>query len=124
MMGEQSQPTTVAILIATAIVSGLTGYFAGQGSFLGLFSGPSTRRPSFGSESGSDEPESEEQDGDEQLSSFDNDSGECKLVLVVRTDLGMTKGELRIIRILMRNKQIDPINIVALYRAISALFLT
>ncbi|KAI9666972.1 MAG: hypothetical protein M1831_001477 [Alyxoria varia] len=92
-MGDQSQPTTVAIVIATAIVSGLTGYFAAQGFALGLFSGLSTRRrPSSSSDSASDESKEEEED--EELSSFENDNGECKLVLVVRTDLGMTKGKI------------------------------
>ncbi|KAL4891094.1 peptidyl-tRNA hydrolase PTH2-domain-containing protein [Aspergillus ambiguus] len=101
-------PSTTAYVVATAIIAGVTGYFLGQGSSLGLFSvkekegwpnsyNVKVRRDSSDEES--DEEEEEESDSEEEgdggeLASFDNNNEEVKLVLVVRTDLGMTKGKI------------------------------
>lgn len=105
-------PTTAACVIATAIVAGVTGYFIGQGASLGLFSSSSSSSkqnkhaapkitPHDGDASDEEEEEYDESgsesesdaDGGE-LASFKDNSEEVKLVLVVRTDLGMTKGKI------------------------------
>lgn len=98
---DRLPPTTTAYVIATAILAGVTGYFIGQGSSLGLFSKERKSWPnsynvqvhgdSSEEESGSEEDEEEEGDGSE-LSKFNDNTDDVKLVLVVRTDLGMTKG--------------------------------
>ena len=49
------------------------------------------REPGEGDDSEEEEDEEEEQQGGE-LSTFPENKEECKLVLVVRTDLGMGKG--------------------------------
>lgn len=82
-------PSTTSIAIATAIISLLFGYFLGQGSSLGLFTSSSLPAPASPPPSGSDSD-----DEDLPLSSFPSDRDEHKLVLVVRTDLGMTKGKI------------------------------
>lgn len=105
-MADRSVPTTAAIAVATAIIAALGGFFLGQASSLGMFSGG--RRPAGRDKTGrlvedtssdeedmaKDESEDEEVDEDEEqeLSAFAESNEECKLVLVVRTDLGMTKG--------------------------------
>lgn len=96
---DKAGPTTTAIAVATCILAALGGYFIGQASSAGLFkssqrrvkSGSAEKDADSGSESGSEpEPEDEVQD---DLKGFETDHDECKLVLVVRTDLGMTKGK-------------------------------
>lgn len=104
---DRIQPTTTAYVIATAIVAGVTGYFIGQGASLGLFKEKQgwpngydvkVHKDSSDEEdedSDSEEDESEEEEGNgEELANFKDDTDEVKLVLVVRTDLGMTKGML------------------------------
>lgn len=98
-------PTTASYIFATAIIAGVVGYFAGQGASLGLFSSaPATARRSRSKratketekkenlESEEDEDSEEEGDGAE-LATFEGNNDEVKLVLVVRTDLGMGKGK-------------------------------
>lgn len=104
---ERAAPSTTAYVVATAIIAGITGYFIGQGSSLGLFSNKEkegwpnsynvkVHRDSSDEELEDEEEEEEEDSEDEgdgsELASFDNTAEEVKLVLVVRTDLGMTKG--------------------------------
>ena len=103
---ERLPPTTTAYVIATAILAGVTGYFIGQGSSLGLFrskerkSWPNSynvkvHRGSSDEEASDEESDSEEEEeeGDgSELAAFKDNKDEVKLVLVVRTDLGMTKG--------------------------------
>lgn len=118
---NRDPPTTLAYCIATAILAGLSGYFVGQASNLGLFSTQTRQRSSSSvtnvnaSTASTDttaipakveEAEDSESDDEEDLEDFGVEDGqdlqgfedarneECKLVLVVRTDLGMTKGEL------------------------------
>lgn len=102
---DRGPPSAAAIAIGTAIVAGVTGYFIGQASSIGLFSSPSTQ--SAGARR-RDEAETSDDDLGDQLSGEDDDDDElqdlgelktfpgsqeeCKLVLVVRTDLGMGKG--------------------------------
>jgi PTH2 family peptidyl-tRNA hydrolase len=100
---DRIPPTTTAYVIATAIVAGVTGYFIGQGASLGLFKEKQgwpngydvkVHKDSSDEEGDSEEEESDEEDegNGEELASFKDNTDEVKLVLVVRTDLGMTKG--------------------------------
>lgn len=101
---DRLPPTTTAYVIATAIIAGVTGYFIGQGASLGLFkeeqgwpNGYDVKvHKDSSDEEGedSDEEESDEEDegNGEELASFKDNADEVKLVLVIRTDLGMTKG--------------------------------
>lgn len=92
-VSSQNPPTTGAIAIATAIIAGLSGYFLGQASSLGLFATSSQRAGSV-KLSNSEESSDEEDEVHEavEIKSFPDSKEECKLILVVRTDLGMTKG--------------------------------
>ncbi|KAL1958156.1 hypothetical protein VTO42DRAFT_5011 [Malbranchea cinnamomea] len=101
---ERPPPTTTAIVIATAILAGVAGYFIGQGASIGIFGSSGTVSRSRGGkqdvkgrddddewESGSEE----EQEGDGgDLATFEGNTDDVKLVLVVRTDLGMGKGKI------------------------------
>jgi PTH2 family peptidyl-tRNA hydrolase len=99
-MQEPAQPSTANIAIASAIVAGVTGYMLGQAKSLGLFGGSPIFVPAEGEEKkadNSDESSGEEEEDDEEEddsvpADFKGNQEECKLVLVVRTDLGMTKG--------------------------------
>jgi PTH2 family peptidyl-tRNA hydrolase len=98
-------------------LAGVAGFFIGQGSWLGLFSRPvffSSSKPrkswpnsydvkvhADSSDNGSGgegedaeaDDSGEDDDGDGELATFEGNTDEVKLVLVVRTDLGMGKGE-------------------------------
>jgi len=97
---ERPQPSVWAVAFATAIISGLAGYFLGQASSIGVFANQPSSSSSAAQPGAKDqddtEPDESEEDGDEdddqEIKSFANYNEECKLVLVVRTDLGMTKG--------------------------------
>ena len=102
---DRPPPSTAAYVVATAILAGITGYFIGQGSSLGLFSTkekegwPNSYNVKVHRDSSDEEYESEEEEEDSEdegdgteLGNFDESAEEVKLVLVVRTDLGMTKG--------------------------------
>ncbi|KAK1809390.1 hypothetical protein LTR12_016247 [Friedmanniomyces endolithicus] len=100
---DRGPPSTASIALATAIVSGLVGYYFAQARSIGLF-GSTTTRPAAGaateesdvsdaeSASHSDEDDNVQDLG--ELKSFADSAEECKLVLVVRTDLGMGKGKI------------------------------
>lgn len=103
-MADRPTPSTTAVAIASALVAGVIGFFIGQGSSLGLFESggsPSTARKSWPNsydvkvhaDSSDEEGSEEELVGD--LSDFSDNTEEVKLVLVVRTDLGMGKGTRR-----------------------------
>lgn len=104
---DRGPPSAAAIAIGTAIVAGLTGYFIGQASSIGLFGRNDTRAPkarlsgregqakpdASETESSDDDDAAEEDDEDDvqdlgELQTFPGNSEECKLVLVVRSDLG------------------------------------
>lgn len=102
---ERLPPSTAAYVFAAALLAGVTGYFVGQGSSLRLFSSEGEGWPNNydvkvhkDSSDEEDEEEEEEEDSDEgeenELASFAGNTDEVKLVLVIRTDLGMTKGML------------------------------
>jgi len=99
---DRGPPSTASIALATAIVSGLAGYYFAQARSIGLFRSVTTR-PAAGAaakESDVSDAESAAHSDDEddnvqdlgELKSFADSAEECKLVLVVRTDLGMGKG--------------------------------
>jgi peptidyl-tRNA hydrolase len=106
---ERVPPTTASYVIASAILAGVLGFFIGQGASLGLFSSATAKSSSEqrkassegdkaqGKEDSSSEEdwenESDEEDGGE-LATFAGNNDEVKLVLVVRTDLGMGKGKI------------------------------
>ncbi|KAJ5702056.1 peptidyl-tRNA hydrolase 2 [Penicillium malachiteum] len=102
---DRLPPTTTAYVIATAILAGVTGYFIGQGSSLNLFKEkqgwPNGYDVKVHRDSSDEEfeEESEAEDSEdvgngEELADFKDNAEEVKLVLVVRTDLGMTKGKI------------------------------
>lgn len=104
---ERGPPSTAAVAIGTAIISGLFGYYLGQARSIGLFGTSSTTSPAarIGHETAaSDSSDADEETGDEEdslqdlgeLKSFAGNNEECKLVLVVRSDLGMGKGMWRL----------------------------
>jgi len=103
---ERTPPSVWAIAFATALIAGLAGYFVGQASSIGVFSNShgdrqdppqsatTNERKSSESTSSSDEGDEDEEVSHQEIDSFASKTNEeCKLVLVVRTDLGMTKGE-------------------------------
>ncbi|KAK0948009.1 hypothetical protein LTR29_000533 [Friedmanniomyces endolithicus] len=101
---DRGPPSTASIALATAIVSGLAGYYFAQARSIGLFRSVTTR-PAAGAaakESDVSDAESAAHSDDEddnvqdlgELKSFADSAEECKLVLVVRTDLGMGKGKI------------------------------
>ncbi|KAK5001590.1 peptidyl-tRNA hydrolase PTH2-domain-containing protein [Cryomyces antarcticus] len=96
---DRPPPSTAAIAIATGIIAALGGYFLGQASSLGLFGTVETpvskdAKLDDSSERSSDEELDDGSDEQQELRSFPGNNEECKLVLVVRTDLGMTKGKI------------------------------
>lgn len=110
-LSERSPATTLSVVVATALIAGVTGYFVGKGASIGLFCNPASSssikkgehvdtglKGSEDSDESEDSSDSEEEDSDEEdvgdLANFDSNKEDVKLVLVVRTDLGMTKGML------------------------------
>ncbi|KAI9768556.1 MAG: hypothetical protein M1840_004753 [Geoglossum simile] len=91
-------PSTVAIAISTAIVAALGGFFLGQATSLGLFGEARSKHKATMTKSHLLSPEDEDEKGSETEEENPHDlttsNEECKLVLVVRTDLGMTKGKI------------------------------
>ncbi|KAF2639318.1 PTH2-domain-containing protein [Massarina eburnea CBS 473.64] len=101
-MQESPSPSTMNIAVACAILAGVTGYFLGQAKSLGLFGGsPISEAPRKERKERKDHKSEESDESDEWSdeddtapSEFPGHSEECKLVLLVRTDLGMTKGKI------------------------------
>ncbi|KAF2470665.1 PTH2-domain-containing protein [Lindgomyces ingoldianus] len=95
MQDHHSPPTTAAIALACALIAGVTGYFLGQAKSIGFFGGSAISPPSTSNgKQAEDSEESSDEDDEAALSDFAGSTEECKLVLVVRTDLGMTKGKI------------------------------
>lgn len=109
-MAEKAPPSLAAVAVSSLILGLLAGYFIGQGSSIGVFggsSGPTGLKKSWpnsydvkvhadssdeqADDEDEDEDEDEEGDGNE-LKDFRDSKEEVKLVLAVRTDLGMGKG--------------------------------
>ncbi|OAK93726.1 peptidyl-tRNA hydrolase [Phaeosphaeriaceae sp. SRC1lsM3a] len=96
-MQDTAQPSTANIAMACAILAGVTGYMLGQAKSLGLFGGSPVSTPTQGKEKAHEDSEAssdDESDDDTAPADFKGNSEECKMVLVVRTDLGMTKGKI------------------------------
>ncbi|KAK3073060.1 hypothetical protein LTR53_005688 [Teratosphaeriaceae sp. CCFEE 6253] len=103
---DRGPASTASIILATAIVAGLAGYYFAQAQSIGLFGKSSTRSAAGGKNDDSDLSDASrtasaggaDDDDDVQdlgeLMTFADSAEECKLVLVVRTDLGMTKGKI------------------------------
>lgn len=107
-MADKAPPSVTSIALASGLLGLLAGYVLGQGSSIGLFnkSGqPRTVQKSWpnsydvkihadsSDDDADDEAELEDEGDGKELKSFDESTDEVKLILVVRTDLGMTKGE-------------------------------
>jgi PTH2 family peptidyl-tRNA hydrolase len=94
----QTTPSTANIAAACAILAGVTGYMLGQAKSLGFFGGSPIFEPAQPEKEKGDSSEDEEdessdsEDDDSTPAEFPGHNEECKMVLVVRTDLGMTKG--------------------------------
>ncbi|PNS15687.1 peptidyl-tRNA hydrolase [Sphaceloma murrayae] len=92
---DRPPPSVYAVAFAAAIVAGLTGYFLGQAQSIGLFGAKSVSPKEKDAESDSESDLSDDDEEDHQeLEGFSEKNEPCKLVLVVRTDLGMTKGKI------------------------------
>jgi peptidyl-tRNA hydrolase, PTH2 family len=109
-MADKAPTSATALAVATGLLGLLVGCFLGQGSSIGLFSSSSSSNPKAtkkswpnsydvkvhadsSDEEADDEDEDDEDEGDgKELNSFDDTAEEVKLILAVRTDLGMTKG--------------------------------
>jgi PTH2 family peptidyl-tRNA hydrolase len=112
---DRGPPSAAAIAIGSAIVAGITGYFLGQASSIGLFGKTDSRTPAArltqregvakpdDAETQSDDDDGEDDDDDDddddsdvqdlgELQTFPGNTEECKLVLVVRSDLGKQKS--------------------------------
>lgn len=97
---DRGPPSAAAIAIGTALISFVTGYYLGQlRSILPrhVGSGSSHKSPNTGeithSESDSDGLSEDEALDQGELNAFAGNTEQCKLVLLVRTDLGMSKGK-------------------------------
>lgn len=98
IMQDTAQPSTANIAVACAILAGVTGYMLGQAKSLGLFGGspvslPTDRKGKAAAEPDESSDNDDDQDEDTTPAEFKGNNEECKMVLVVRTDLGMTKGK-------------------------------
>ncbi|KAK4953288.1 hypothetical protein LTR10_008997 [Elasticomyces elasticus] len=101
---DRGPPSTTNIVLATAIVSGLAGYYFAQARSIGLFGGQSITRTAAETDTkdsdvsdaeGSASPDEDDDVRDlGELKSFAGNTEECKLVLVVRKDLGMSPGKI------------------------------
>lgn len=106
-MAESGSPSLIATAAAAGLFGLVAGYFIGTGSSIGLFSnsGDSAKKSwpnsydvkvhADSSDEADDEEDEAEDEGDgNELRNFDDTNEEVKLVLAVRTDLGMTKGKI------------------------------
>ncbi|KIV83912.1 peptidyl-tRNA hydrolase [Exophiala sideris] len=109
-MADKSPPSLAAVAVSSLILGLLAGYFLGQGSSIGLFGqgnpdGKKSWPNSYdvkvhadSSDEQADDEDEEEEDEDEgdgnELKDFRDSTEEVKLVLAVRTDLGMGKGKI------------------------------
>ncbi|KAF2130954.1 peptidyl-tRNA hydrolase [Dothidotthia symphoricarpi CBS 119687] len=95
---QQEGPSTANIAAACALMGGVTGYFLGQAKSLGLFGGSAVSEPTLEKGEKEEDSDSSDEDNEEEddtaPAEFPGHTEECKMVLVVRTDLGMTKGKI------------------------------
>lgn len=107
-MADKTPPSLIAVAIASGLFGLLAGYFLGQGSSIGLFDSsgnPKEVKKSWpnsydvkvhadSSDEADDEEDEVDEDDGKELKNFDDRNEEVKLILAVRTDLGMTKGKI------------------------------
>ncbi|OCT48138.1 putative peptidyl-tRNA hydrolase 2 [Cladophialophora carrionii] len=123
-MAEKAPPSLTAVAVSSLLLGLLAGYFLGQGSSIGVFGGSGTSKQAKKSWPNSydvkvhadssddqaddeDEADEEDEDGDgKELKDFKDSNEDVKLVLAVRTDLGMGKGEEELTR--QRNLLANP----------------
>lgn len=120
-MADAATPSTAAVAVAVGLIAVTAGYFVGQGSYLGLFGSsgnPSARsgkskswpnsydvaihpdssdeelmaQQNAGARAQAEDSDSDDEGDRQELKSFADNQQEVKLVLAVRTDLGMGKG--------------------------------
>ncbi|KAF2151775.1 PTH2-domain-containing protein [Myriangium duriaei CBS 260.36] len=94
-LADRPPPSLWAVAFATAVIAGLSGYFIGQAASIGVFGKPKARDPAgVAAPAAGDSDLSDDEDDVLELQGFSDKNEPCKLVLVVRTDLGMTKGKI------------------------------
>ncbi len=109
-MAEKAHPSLAAVAVSSLILGLLAGYFIGQGSSIGIFGGSGGAKQTKKSwpnsydvkvhadssdDQADDEDEADEEEDEEdaqELKDFKDSNEDVKLVLAVRTDLGMGKG--------------------------------
>ena len=113
-MTDTAPISVTAVAVAVGLLALTAGYFLGQGSSIGLFansSSPNDGKKSWpnsydvkvhadsSAEEGADEDDDDADEEDagnvgdgRKLKDFEDTAGEVKLVLAVRSDLGMSKG--------------------------------
>ncbi|KAH7340995.1 PTH2-domain-containing protein [Rhizoctonia solani] len=92
-----SSYSQTGLVVAVALVSATIGYWTGVGSSLGYTNVTPKQSPApsvKGEGSAKEDSDDEEQDDTNLGEVKAGMMEECKLVLVVRTDLGMTKGKI------------------------------
>ncbi|KAL2434771.1 putative peptidyl-tRNA hydrolase 2 [Exophiala dermatitidis] len=114
MAEKGGPPSLTAVAVSSLILGLLAGYFIGSGSSIGIFgtsptssgvkkSWPNSYDVKVHADSSDDEQaddeedetDQEEEEGDgKELGDFRDSNEEAKLVLAVRTDLGMGKGKI------------------------------
>ncbi|KAJ9614595.1 hypothetical protein H2200_002732 [Cladophialophora chaetospira] len=111
-MAEKGPPSLTAVAVSSLMLGLLAGYFIGQGSSIGVFGGtggakqtkkswPNSYDVKVHADSSDDQAddedeadEEEDEDDGQELKDFKDSTEEVKLVLGVRTDLGMGKGKI------------------------------
>lgn len=96
---DRGPPSAAAIAIGTALISGITGYYLGQlrsilpPRHVGSGSSPKSSNTGEITDDEDDDLSDDEALDQGEINAFTNSTEECKLVLCVRTDLGMGKGK-------------------------------
>ena len=98
LVQDHPAPSTAAVAVATGVVGLVTGFFVGQGYSIGLFGGSKKSEAQFTRQSDGDEEDGDSDEDElenlrQELGTFAGSNEECKLVLVVRTDLRMSPGK-------------------------------
>lgn len=97
-MLERPALSWAAIGTATTILGIVVGYFIGSSSLsspspaASLGKNKQNRPNSYDLDTNEVDDDADEEVGQDGLKVFEGKGGECKLVLIVRTDLGMNKG--------------------------------
>jgi len=111
-IAQESSQAVTSVAIAVGLLGLIIGYFIGQGRSIGVFggsNGPKQPQKSWPNsydvkvhvDSSDEEPNVEESDDESEgdgteLKGFEDTNEEVKLVLAVRTDLGMGKGKIAV----------------------------